>query len=211
MTPAKLARATGCSDERARVYAPELDRAMSEFSIRKPLQRAHFIAQVAHESTGLADGRWQPFARLEENLNYRWDRLMEVWPKRFPNEHFARQFHRQPERIANWVYAERLGNGPPSTGEGWKFRGRGLIQLTGKYNYARCAGYLHLDIVSDPDLLLEPRNAARSAAWYWADARCNFLADADDIEAITKAINGGLTGLADRERLAGECKKEFVA
>ena len=106
----------------------------------------------------------------------------------------------KPELIANMVYSKRMGNGPAESGEGWKYRGRGLKQLTGKDNYTRCGQALELDLVANPDLLLEPEGAALSAAWFWSVNKCGPLADADDFVGLTKKINGGTIGLADREK-----------
>ena len=128
-----------------------------------------------------------------------------------PSESFARQFHRQPEKIANYVYASRMGNGPPSSGDGWKYRGRGLKHLTGKYNYARCSGGIGMDLVSDPDQLLETVPAARSAAWYWADVDANLFADVGDVDGLTYAINGGYNGLDDRRALTERALAVMVA
>lgn len=203
LTPELLCMATGCRAESAVRFARPIAEAMWEFRIDSPGQIAHFLAQIAHES-----GR---FERLVENLNYSWQRLMAVWPRRFPSEAFARQFHRQPEKIANYVYASRLGNGPPSTGDGWKYRGRGLKQLTGRYNYARCSGGIGMDLVTEPDKLLETVPAARSAAWYWADVNGNQYADVGDVDGLTHAINGGYNGLDDRRALTSRALAVMVA
>lgn len=188
MSPDALRLATGCGQAAAERFAGPITEAMQEFRIREPGEQAHFLAQIAHESA--------LFERLVENLNYSWQGLMRTWPKRFPSEDFAKQYHRQPEKIANVVYASRLGNGPPSSGEGWRYRGRGLKQLTGRYNYARCSGGIGFDLVTLPDTLLEPVPAARSAAWYWADHECNELVG--DVHALTVRINGGTNGLNER-------------
>ena len=105
----------------------------------------------------------------------------------------------KPELIANLVYSSRMGNGPAESGEGWKFRGRGLKQLTGKNNYTRCGAALGLDLVTNPDLLLEPSAAARSAGWFWKTNNLSKFADIGDMEGMTKKINGGLIGIADRK------------
>lgn len=190
MTPEALIFATGCSRTAADRFSKPITDAMYEFRIHAPAHRAHFLAQVAHESAG--------FERLVENLNYSWQGLMKTWPSRFPSEDFARQFHRMPEKIANFVYASRMGNGPPSSGDGWKYRGRGLMQITGRYNYARCANAIGLDLVTEPGLLLDPVPAARSAAWVWDAKECSSFVDADDVIGLTRRINGGLNGLDDR-------------
>ena len=111
----------------------------------------------------------------------------------------------KPELIANLVYSSRMGNGPAESGEGWKFRGRGLKQLTGKDNYVRCGAALGLDLVSNPDLLLEPMAAARSAGWFWKTNNLSAFADVGDIKGMTKKINGGYIGLEARQALYDAC------
>ena len=180
-----------------------------EFGINTPQRIAGFLSQCAHESAG--------FTMLEENLNYRAATMATVWPRRFaelgpdgkpkkdaqgkniPNK-FALAIERKPEAIANAVYSNRMGNGPLESGEGWRYRGRGLKQLTGKDNYTRCGKALNLDLVETPDLLLTPSPAARSAAWFWANNGCNAFADKGDVEGLTRRINGGLIGIDDRRR-----------
>lgn len=161
------------------------------YGLDTPLRRAHFLAQLAHESGG--------FKRLVENLNYSADALMRTWPSRFTPEK-VKACARQPEKIANTVYAGRLGNDEP--GDGWRYRGRGFIQLTGKANYAEYSQRLFGDdrLVTDPSQAAEPAVAIRIAGEYWTAKGLNTLADRDDIEAITRRINGGLNGLADRKR-----------
>jgi putative chitinase len=144
-----------------------------------------------HESGG--------FKLLEENLNYSAKALMATWPSRFTSEEMANQYARNPEKIANKVYGGRMGNADESSGEGWRYRGRGLKQLTGKENYERCGSGLGVDLVSDPDLLLDPKYAALSAGWFWNKHGLNDLADKSDIETMTKRINGGLIGLDARK------------
>lgn len=196
-----LVRATGCTRSNAERFAEHIGRAMREFRILDPRHQAHFIAQIAHESAR--------FTRLVENLNYSWQALMRVWPSRFPSESFAKQYHRIPEKIANYVYASRLGNGPPSSGDGWRYRGRGLIQITGRFNYARTSSGIGVDVVTEPDRLLEPREAARSAAWYWTEHDCGLCVDEDDIRGLTRRINGGLNGLSDRIELTKRAIEAF--
>ncbi len=169
-----------------------LSTAMITFKIDTPIRVAMFLAQIAHESQG--------FTRLEENLNYSAEALLATWPKRF-TEAQAQSYARQPERIANRVYANRLGNGDEASGHGWRYRGRGLIQITGLDNYGFCGkalsprpGYL----VKNPEALLRTVYAAESAAWYWRAKNCNDPADAGSLEEVTRRINGGLNGLADR-------------
>lgn len=161
------------------------------FKINTQPQIAAFLAQTAHESAG--------YTRLVENLNYSAEALQKIWPKRFPTLDFAKTFHRNPEKIANTVYADRMGNGAPASGDGWRYRGRGLKQLTGRDNYRHCSSSLGVDIEAAPDLLLQPKYAALSAGWFWSVNGCGALADAGEFERLTKRINGGLIGLADRK------------
>lgn len=179
----------------------------AEFQIDTLERIAGFVSQTAHESAG--------YTILTENLNYSADTMAVVWPNRFaekgpdgkpikengknkPNK-FALALHRKPEMIANVVYSSRMGNGSIESGEGWLYRGRGLKQLTGKENYTKCGKSLGLDLVTNPDLLLENNNAVRSAGFFWSFNRCSEFADKRDIEGLTKRINGGLIGLADRK------------
>jgi len=160
-----------------------------ENSIDTTARLAAFIAQVGHESGN--------FARIEENLNYSTEGLLATFKSRFTPE-TALQYARNPEKIANYVYGNRLGNGSEASGDGWKYRGRGLIQITGKSNYYECGKGLSVDLVSDPTLLLNPEFACRSAGWYWNRTNLNLIADRGDIKEITKKINGGYIGLQDR-------------
>ena len=206
--------AAGVKQSVAEKWIAGVQAACQEFGIDTPNRIAGFIAQCAHESGG--------FTMLEENLNYRAATMAVCWPKRFaevgpdgkpkrddkgkliPNK-FALALEKKPEAIANVVYASRMGNGPTESGEGWKYRGRGLKQLTGKDNYTRCGKALGVDLVSQPELLLTPEYAARSAAWFWATNNCNSFADQRDIEGLTKKINGGLIGIEDREARFDAC------
>ena len=151
--------------------------------------RAHFVAQVLHESGGL---RW-----LEENLSYSAERLTAVWPKRFPNADRARPYARNPEELANYVYAGRMGNSEP--GDGWKYRGRGLIQITGRSNYELVQDLTGMPVIETPDMLAEPEPAMLSALAWWGES----VPDAESlsVEQVTRRVNGGLNGLADRQRL----------
>lgn len=163
------------------------------FELNTPRRVAHFLAQTSHESGG--------YRRLEENLSYSAERLVEVWPNRFTPALAARCAHR-PELIANTVYSSRMGNGEADSGDGWKYRGRGILQITGRSSYGACGEYFSLDLLNDPDRLAEDRQmAGLSAGWFWRTNGCNDLADDDDIEALTKRINGGLTGLDQRRAL----------
>jgi putative chitinase len=160
---------------------------------------AVFLAQIAVESAEMN--------RLEENLNYSAERLRAVWPRRFPTAEIAQRYARNPEALANFVYSNRMGNGPPESGDGWKYRGRGLKMVTGRNNYLAAATALGLPLISDPDLLLTKPAAAKSAAHFWAAHPQDLSIIADDLPddddeadfaTITQAINGGQTGAAQR-------------
>lgn len=167
-----------------------LEETFHRYEINTPARRAAFLGQCAHESAN--------FTRLEENLNYSAEGLMRTWPRRFPTLGAAQPYHRKPEKIANRVYANRMGNGDEASGEGWLYRGRGIIQLTGKTNYTLVSDALREDFIHSPDLLLAPRWAALSAGWYWNTRRLNEQADAKDFTMMTQKINGGTVGLQDR-------------
>lgn len=177
----------------ADAYLDPLNAAMEEHGVAATNQRqAMFLAQVAHESAELN--------HVVENLNYSAGGLLLVFGKHFSKKE-ANDYARQPERIANRVYANRMGNGDANSGDGWRYRGRGLIQLTGRTNYERCGAALGVDLVGEPDLLLEPAHAAMSAAWFYdGEKQCNEDADIGDIERVTRKINGGLNGLEERRR-----------
>jgi putative chitinase len=170
------------------VWLEPLTAAFQRFDISTPERQAAFIGQCAHESGN--------FKTLQENLNYSAKGLHATWPSRFPSEEAAQPFHRNPEKIANKVYSGRMGN--TEEGDGWKYRGRGLIQLTGKDNYRLASDALGVDFVANPDLVLTKEYAALTAAWYWNKRGLNKEADAKDFTGMTKKINGGTIGLADR-------------
>jgi putative chitinase len=171
-------------------FATPLADACAEWGIDRPLRLASFLAQIAHESGQLR--------LLAENLNYSAEALLRVFPRHFDAGQAA-AYARQPQRIGSRVYANRMGNGDEAGGDGWRYRGRGLIQITGHDNYVACGTALGLDLIAQPELLEQPAPAARSAAWFWHRHDLNGLADARDIETITRRINGGLTGLEDRK------------
>lgn len=181
-----------------------------EFEINTPERVAAFLAQTSHESGG--------YSMLTENLKYKASTLAGCWPNRFaelgPDKKpkkdakgaliptkLAQSIAGKPELIANLVYSSRMGNGAPQTGEGWKYRGRGAKQLTGKDNYRRCGEALGIDLINNPDLLLEPQYAARSAGWFWKVNKLAEFADKGDLKGMTKKINGGLIGFEAREAL----------
>lgn len=165
-----------------------LEETFVKYDISTPVRQAAFIGQCAHESGN--------FKILQENLNYSAEGLMKTWPSRFPTKEVADQYARQPAKIAGKVYNGRMGN--TSEEEAAKYLGRGLIQLTGKENYANCGSGIGVDLLSNPALLLDPRYAALSAGWFWNKKGLNALADAGDAVTITKRINGGALGLDDR-------------
>lgn len=165
--------------------------AMEEFGIDTPARVSGFLAQCAHESGN--------FSAVRENLNYSADGLRKIFPRYF-RDIDANQYHRQPEKIANRVYSNRMGNGDEDSGDGWRFRGRGLIQLTGRDNYTACSMDLEMDLLETPEYLETPEGAARSAAWFWWKNNLNSFADKNDIVGMTKRINGGTIGLEDRKK-----------
>ena len=166
-----------------------LEETFAKYDISTPQRQACFIGQCAHESGN--------FKVLQENLNYSAEGLMKTWPSRFPTKEVADQYARQPAKIAGKVYNGRLGN--TSEEEAAKFLGRGLIQLTGKENYEHCGSNLGVDLIGNPDWLVDPQYAALSAVWFWNKKGCNELADAEDYVTMTKRINGGTIGLKDRQ------------
>ena len=169
-----------------------------KYGINSALRLSHFLAQTAHESGG--------FRVISENLNYSADGLSKIFPKYFkdrdPNE-----YARNPEKIANVVYASRMGNGDTDSGDGYKFRGRGLIQLTGRSNYTALSNDLGVELDQVVEYLETPDGAVESAAWFWNKNGLNALADADDVTAVTKRINGGTIGLEDRKKHTEEFKQ----
>jgi putative chitinase len=188
----------------AAVFVPALNAAMNRYGIDQNARRmAEFIAQCGHESAQLTV--------LVENLNYSAQGLANTWPSRYavapaasprtPNE-LAVKLARRPEAIANNAYANRNGNGPEATGDGWKYRGRGLLQVTGRANYVAAGAALALDLAQRPELLELPWNACMSAAHFWSKNGLNDLADDGNTLAITKRINGGTKGLDERQALA---------
>lgn len=171
-------------------WVTALNDTFSQFGILTPNQQAAFIGQCGHECGH--------FRILEENLNYRAATLMKLWPKRFPTLEIANQYAGNPKKIANMVYANRMGNRDEASGDGYRFRGRGCIQLTGHSNYFHAGKALGVDFVMEPDLVATPKYAAMTAGWYWNTHGCNELAEAANWVGLTKKINGGTIGLDDR-------------
>lgn len=188
----KLINAT---PERKQELCAALEEAFSKFQINTPQRKAHFLAQILHESAHLST--------FEESLYYRWTTLMKVFKKYFPTETSARSYEKQPQKIANRVYANRMGNGNEASGDGWKYRGRGSLQITGKDNYRAVSKGIGVDFVSNPDPLKSDKYAILSAGWWWKNRGLNELADIskDDVTAITKKVNGGINGLRERQKL----------
>lgn len=178
-------------DHRLQAFVEPLNDAFVGYQIDTPERIACFLAQAVHESAG--------FSRLQENLNYSAERLMAVWPKRFPSRQIAVAYANSPEQIANFVYGGRMGN--DQYGDGWRYRGRGIFQLTGRDNYTRASKALGQDFVATPDLLVDPEWATETAGWFWQTNHCNELADSKNIAAISKAVNGGTLGLKERTHL----------
>ena len=167
-----------------------LNQTFAKYDISTTQRQASFIGQCQHESNN--------FRTLEENLHYSASGLMRVWPSRFTSDVVAQAYANNPEKIANKVYAGRMGNGDEESGDGWAYHGRGLIQLTGRDNYSACGSSLGFALLTNPELLLQPKSACLSAGWFWNKKGLNDLADIADYTTMTKRINGGTLGLDDR-------------
>ena len=185
MTESQL-QALGISSE----WLEPLNTVFNKYDISTPKRQAAFIGQCQHESNN--------FRILEENLHYSADALMRVWPSRFSSADVADQYANNPEKIANKVYGGRADLGNSEDGDGWKFHGRGIIQLTGRANYTVCGNALGLPFADIPELILQPGHACMSAGWFWNKKNLNDLADNEDWTTMTKRINGGTVGLDDR-------------
>jgi putative chitinase len=175
-------------------WVPALNDTFARFNIATPRQQAMFIGQCAHECGN--------FKVLEENLNYKAATLMKLWSKRFPTQEIANAYAGNPKKIANMVYANRMGNRDEASGDGYRFRGRGCIQLTGHANYFHAGQAIGMDFVMEPDLVGSPKYAAMTAGWFWDTHKLNAPADAWDFVKCTKVINGGTIGLDDRQKRA---------
>jgi putative chitinase len=197
IAPRQLANiAPGCDYG---LLAPLLSAAAAERQINTPLRLANWLGQLATESAG--------FQQTRENLNYSAERLMAVWPHRFPTLASAQNCAHNPDALAVRVYGARLGNLTPA--DAVAYVGRSYIMLTGRGSYALYSDKLGVDLIGHPDLAEEPATAARIAAFYWAGRSLNTLADRDDFLGITLAINGGVTGLGDRQRAVRAAKRAF--
>jgi putative chitinase len=168
-----------------------LSQILPDYEINTPQRIAAFIAQCAHESGG--------FKFLQENLNYRAESLMKTWPRHFPTIEVAKQYERKPQMIANKAYANRMGNGDEASGDGWRYLGRGLIQLTGKNNYTFFAASVGIEDMEEcVEYLQTFEGAVQSACFFWEQNKLNTWADKGDIKELTRRINGGFIGLEDR-------------
>jgi putative chitinase len=168
-------------------YLPHLEATMATYEIDDDDEEiASFLAQCMHESS--------MFSRIEENLNYRAERLLAVFPRYFRDLEHAKLYAHNPEKLASYVYANRMGNGPASTGDGWKFRGRGLIQLTGKWNYEKCGEGIGMFLTETPDYLLTPEGAAQSAGWFWNQNKLEEPGSEGEIDEVSRIVNAGPSG-----------------
>lgn len=203
LTASSFQRATSVSNALRDAWFPHIAASLSAFQISTPLRQAHFLAQTGHESAG--------FLKVEEGLNYSENALTAMFGKRITAEQ-ARAYGRNAmhpanqKMIASIIYANRNGNDDVDSGDGYRYRGRGLIQITGKANYEALVKQLGADVVADPDLLLGYRFAAMSAAAWWKNHGLNELADSDDVTRITRIINGGTNGLDDRKSRLSKSK-----
>lgn len=169
----------------------------NKYEVNSSMRIAHFMAQIEHESN---------LKPISENLNYSKEGLLKVFPKYFSKDNVD-QFSRNPQKTANKVYANRMGNKGEHSGDGWRYRGRGFIQLTGFNNYKALSEASEIDYINNPDLLLTEKDALIAALWFWSNNSLNQLADKDDITTITKRINGGLNGIDDRKKKLLKWKK----
>ena len=184
-------------------WVDALNETFQKFGIITPAQQASFIGQCGHECGN--------FKVLEENLNYRAETLMKLWKSRFPTIEIANEYSRNPKKIANKVYASRMGNRDESSGDGFRFRGRGCIQLTGHANYFHAGKACGEDFVMNPDLVATPKYAAMTAGWFWNTHKLNQYADARDYVSMTKKINGGTIGLNDRVKHISHALEILIA
>lgn len=196
--------AAGVTPTQARAFSEPLSIACGRFGITTPKRVAMFVAQANHESNG--------FARLEESLMYSTPlRIVQVWPSQFTGLADAARYVREPQKLAAHVYAGRLGNGDEASGDGWKYRGRGLFQLTGRDNYMAAANGVQRSYDQSPELVTLPLHAALTAAWFWATLDLNDAAERGDVVAVTRAINGkAMLGLDERREMYGEAVRAFA-
>ena len=185
------------------IWVDPLNETFERFQIVTPEEQACFIGQFSYESNH--------FKSLEENLNYRPETLMQLWPKRFPSHDEAMKYAHQPEKIANHIYSNRMGNRDEASGDGWRFRGSAICQLTGHDNFYHAGQALGIDLISNPDLARQPKDAAAIGGWFWATHGCNQLAEAKDYNGLTKRINGGLFGAEQRVMVMQQAERVLKA
>lgn len=192
--------APGAPDKAAGEFVDTFNKWSDKFGITTPLRAAHFISQCIHECAELK--------AFEENLNYSEKGLLKVFPKYF-NAATAKQYARKPEKIANRVYANRMGNGNESSGDGWKYKGRGAIGLTGRSNYLAysTSGFCIGDIIAHPEWLAKSPGCYKSAMWFWWKNGLNTIADTEDVNSVTKRVNGGYNGLDSRKKYLTRAKE----
>jgi len=190
MEPQQLSEACGIDLSHAEVLIEPMESVFKMYDISTPERQASFIAQCGHESDG--------FRFMEENLNYRAESLLKTWPSHFNHSNVAEYAH-NPEKIASRAYANRMGNGDEESQEGWLYRGRGFLQLTGKNNYEAVSNDLQIDFVSNPDAVGTVEGAMATAGWFWEKHNLNKYADSGDFVGMTKKINGGTIGLENRQ------------
>lgn len=193
MKPSDLLRIMPNAGKQADLFAPHLSAAFARFQINTPARQASFIAQVGVESGQLT--------RLTESLIYSPERLLAVWPSRFPTLKQTEGYAHNAVALANKVYGGRMGNGDEASGDGWKFRGRGLLMITGRENYDKCGAACGYDLVTNPQFLDSPALACLSAGWFWSSHGLNEIADSGDQERVTRRVNGGISGLAQRKAM----------
>lgn len=179
-----------CPIDKVDIYRQNFNYAIIEGNITSILRLSAFCSQICVETNELKC--------LVENLNYSALLLMKTWPSRFPTTEIANKYAYQPEKLANFVYSNRLGNGDEASGEGWKYRGRGVLQSTGKNNYLEASQATGIDFVANPDLMTDPSYMFKVGKTYWVKRNINVLADKGNIDAISKVVNGGSVGLEER-------------
>ena len=195
--------APGAPDKAASEFVDTFNKWSDKFGITTPLRAANFISQCVHECAELK--------AFEENLNYSEKGLLKVFPKYF-NAETAKQYARKPEKIANRVYANRMGNGNEASGDGWKYKGRGAIGLTGRSNYLAysTSGFCVGDLMAHPEWLAKSPGCYKSAMWFWWKNGLNAIADTGDVNAVTKRVNGGYNGLDSRKKYLARAKEVLV-
>lgn len=187
-------------DATVKAFAAKTPALFKEFGLSEKRVRAeYFLAQIAHETGALT--------RSVENLNYSAKRIKEIWPSRFPTVASAEPFASNPEKLANKVYANRMGNGSPESGDGYRYRGRGYIQITGKDGYRNTGLHAGIDLVANPEKAIETTHALRIACAFWRWKNLNPLCDARDFEEVTRRVNGALIGIDDRKEWLKKVRK----